>query len=140
MVVVSLEELGLALEGEFGAEGGTRTHTGLHPLRPERSASANSATSARNASRWEARSKSVHRILPTPPPTVKRASQWVDRQAGLTHFSFFFPFGGADILVCGGFSKFKRVVRERTSALVRGILRSSAFSGLLRMTSGRESG
>ena len=32
--------------GNNGAEGGTRTHTGLHPLRPERSASANSATSA----------------------------------------------------------------------------------------------
>ncbi len=30
-----------------GAEGGIRTHTGLRPLRPERSASANSATSAR---------------------------------------------------------------------------------------------
>ena len=32
--------------GNNGAEGGTRTHTGLRPLRPERSASANSATSA----------------------------------------------------------------------------------------------
>src|SRR5260370_26562990 len=29
------------------AEGGTRTHTGLRPLRPERSASTNSTTSAR---------------------------------------------------------------------------------------------
>ena len=31
----------------FGAEGGSRTHTSLHSLRPERSASANSATSAK---------------------------------------------------------------------------------------------
>jgi hypothetical protein len=30
----------------FGAEGGTRTPTGVHPLDPEPSASANSATSA----------------------------------------------------------------------------------------------
>ena len=62
------------------------------------------------------------------------------RQECLPHPSFFFLFGGADILVCGGFSKFKRVVRGRTSALVRGILRSSAFSGLLRITARTEAG
>jgi hypothetical protein len=33
-----------------GAEGGTRTHTGYRPLRPERSASTNSTTSAHETS------------------------------------------------------------------------------------------
>ena len=33
---------------QFSAEGGTRTPTGIRPLRPERSASTNSTTSAKS--------------------------------------------------------------------------------------------
>ena len=37
----------VSLENQnYGAEGGTRTRTGIHPLSPEPSASTNSATSA----------------------------------------------------------------------------------------------
>ena len=41
-----LAENGLTPCISYGAEGGTRTRTGIHPLDPEPSASTNSATSA----------------------------------------------------------------------------------------------
>ncbi len=45
-------ELGISGQLCLGAEAGTRTPTGVLPLRPERSASANSATSARGAAQY----------------------------------------------------------------------------------------